>query len=80
MRTWITRYEIKNKWSNHSGLSAMNLLLNNVYVMYRYDIRTNGKPYRGWRKGTLYLLKATFIGWWGKHNLRDCRVQRKQLS
>jgi hypothetical protein len=70
------RWTLKNQWHNHTGLSAANLLLNNVWVMYRYDVQTNKRPYRGWFRGTLYLLRAVVTGWWGPHDLRACRIRK----
>lgn len=67
---------LKNAWSNHTGLAAANLLLANVWTMYRWDVRTKGRPSRGWWRGTDYLLRAAIVGWWGPHRLRSCRVRR----
>ena len=66
--------KIRNEWSNHTGLGAVNLLLNNVWVMYKYDIRTKGKPHFGWRKATTKLICAAIFGWFGKHSLLSCRI------
>lgn len=71
---------LKNKWSNHTGLSAANLLLDNVWVMYKWDIKRHGRPWRGWYKGTLYLLKALITGWWGKNDLRACKIVLRKVN
>src|SRR3954469_1141688 len=67
---------IRNQWSNHTGLAAMNLLLANVWTMYRWDIREKGQPSRGWWRGTKYLVRAALVGWWGPRCLHACRLQR----
>lgn len=68
---------IKNKWSNHTGLAAMNLYLSNVWAMYKWDVRTKGSPYGGWKVGNKKLIKAAFLGWFGKHNVRSCKIEKQ---
>lgn len=60
------RYYVCNRTTNHRGLSGVNLLLNNLWVMYKYYNRN------GWPKGSPYtkpwryrrnILKALITGW-----------------
>lgn len=73
-------YTLKNSWSNHTGLSAANLSLNNYLVMYKWDIRTKGHPHSGWYKGTKRLIHSLLVGWFGPHNLRQCKIVKSKST
>jgi len=65
--------KIRNTKHNHTGLAAVNLLLNNVWVMYKWEIKKDGKPRDGWRKGTFRLVKSFWFTHWTFHK---CRIER----
>jgi hypothetical protein len=61
----VRRLRIVNGWSNHRGLAAWNLWLNNEWRMFRYYERT-GWPADGFKGRRGYIrciLKALVLGW-----------------
>jgi hypothetical protein len=79
-------YVVKNKSSNCTGLSGVNLLLNNWWVMFRYYGRQYGW-FTDWRKasGWSYLtkrhyikniMKAVVVGWFHPNGIVNCKIEK----
>lgn len=58
---WTPR--IVNGWSNHTGLAAWNLWLNNVLAMWRYYRRTGWPEYTSAAHYRKQAVRAFFFGW-----------------
>lgn len=57
------KLRIVNGWSNHRGLSAWNLWLNNEWVMFRYYERTGYQHGKTRRHYLWQITKAFVLGW-----------------